>query len=451
MRNQNWRELRPQVKEVWHLSLPAILTQITTIVMQYIDSAMVGALGANASAAIGLVSTSTWLLSGVTYAVSAGFSVQVAHHIGGRREQDARNVIRHGLAAAFVVSGLLCVLGLLIGPSLPAWLGGEEDIRHDATAYFLVFACMLPFSQLNSFSSSCLQCSGDMLTPSILNAAMCVLDVVFNAIFIPKYGVMGAGIGTACACAVVSLAMAWRCCFCNPQLRLNRKERGKFDAEILHKALKIGTPVAVQEIATSGAMVAQTVIIAPLGAVSIAANSFAVTAEGLCYMPGFGVGTAATTLVGRRAGAGESDIAKRYGNICTAMGAALMGITGLLMFFLCPLVFRVLTPVTAVRALATKALRIGLLAEPLYGASIVAAGALRGVGDTLVPSLLNLGSIWVVRLGLALLLVPRLGLCGMWISMATELCVRGLLMLYRLKTTKYYDMFRRAPAAETAE
>lgn len=185
MRNQNWRELRPQVKEVWHLSLPAILTQITTIVMQYIDSAMVGALGANASAAIGLVSTSTWLLSGVTYAVSAGFSVQVAHHIGGRREQDARNVIRHGLAAAFVVSGLLCVLGLLIGPSLPAWLGGEEDIRHDATAYFLVFACMLPFSQLNSFSSSCLQCSGDMLTPSILNAAMCVLDVVFNAIFIP--------------------------------------------------------------------------------------------------------------------------------------------------------------------------------------------------------------------------------------------------------------------------
>ena len=132
------------------------------------------------------------------------------------------------------------------------------------------------------------------------------------------------------------------------------------------------------------------------------------------------------------------------------MGAALMGITGLLMFFLCPLVFRVLTPVTAVRALATKALRIGLLAEPLYGASIVAAGALRGVGDTLVPSLLNLGSIWVVRLGLALLLVPRLGLCGMWISMATELCVRGLLMLYRLKTTKYYDMFRRA-AAETAE
>ena len=451
MRNRNWPELRPQIKEVWRLSLPAILTQITTIVMQYIDSAMVGALGANASAAIGLVSTSTWLLSGITYAVSAGFSVQVAHHIGGRREQAARNVIRHGLAAAFAVSGLLCLTGLLVAPYLPAWLGGEEAIRNDASAYFLVFACMLPFSQLNSFSSSCLQCSGDMLTPSILNAAMCVLDVLFNALFIPKYGVMGAGIGTALACAAVSLIMAWRCCFCNAQLRLNRRERGTFDASILRKALRIGTPVAVQELAMCGAMVVQTVIIAPLGAVSIAANSFAVTAESLCYMPGYGVGSAATTLVGRSAGAGESALAKRYGNICIAMGAALMGYTGLLMFFFCPLVFHVLTPVAEVRTLAAQALRIGLLAEPLYGVSIVAAGALRGAGDTLVPSLLNLGSIWIVRLGLALLLVPRLGLIGMWIGMGTELCVRGLLMLFRQRTTKYYSLFQKAPAAEAAE
>ena len=56
MKKISWHELKPQVKEVWVLSLPAILTQITTIVMQYIDSAMVGSLGANASAAIGLVS-----------------------------------------------------------------------------------------------------------------------------------------------------------------------------------------------------------------------------------------------------------------------------------------------------------------------------------------------------------------------------------------------------------
>lgn len=437
---QKWRALKPQLSEVLRLSLPAILTQITTILMQYIDSAMVGSLGANASAAIGLVSTSTWLLSGLTYAVSAGFSVQVAHHIGAGEDAQARNVVRHGLATALVVSGLLCLLGVCISAPLPRWLGGDAALHSDASAYFLVFALMLPFSQLNSLNSSFLQCSGDMVTPSILNAAMCALDVVFNAIFIPKYGVLGAGIGTALACACISLVMLSRCCLHNPSLRLNRPERGRFRPEILKKALKIGFPVAVQEIAMCGAQVVSTTIIAPLGAVSIAANSFAVTAESLCYMPGYGIGSAATTLVGRSIGAGENSLAKRYGNICTALGALFMGATGLLMFFLCPLVFRLLTPDLSVRALAAQVLRIGLLAEPLYGVSIVAAGALRGTGDTLVPSLMNLGSIWIVRLGLAKLLVGTLGLHGMWIAMGTELCVRGLLMLYRQKTTRYYSI-----------
>lgn len=216
---QNWLRLKPEIKEVWILSLPAILTQITTIVMQYIDSAMVGALGANASATIGLVASSTWLFNGVTYAVSSGFSVQVAHRIGAGEEAEARNVVRHGLVAALIVSGLLSLLGVSISGQLPAWLGGEPGIRKDATLYFFVFALMLPFSQLNSLSSSFLQCSGDMVTPSILNAVMCLLDVVFNAILIPRFGVLGAGMGTALACAVISLIMTWRCCIHNSQLR----------------------------------------------------------------------------------------------------------------------------------------------------------------------------------------------------------------------------------------
>ena len=244
--------------------------------------------------------------------------------------------------------------------------------------------------------------------------------------------------GTALACAVISLIMTWRCCIHNPQLRLFHAEKGHFDGEILKKAFRIGTPVAVQEVAMNSAMVMATRIIAPLGATAIAANSFAVTAESFCYMPGYGIGSAATTLVGKSVGAGKPKMAKRYGNICTAMGALFMGFTGLVMMFICPVVFRILTPDATVRELATRVLRIELLAEPLFGVSIVAAGALRGAGDTFIPSLMNLGSIWIVRLGLAVVLVRFLGLPGMWIAMAVELCVRGLLMLYRQRTSSYY-------------
>lgn len=439
MPKQTWKTLAPQLRLVWQLSLPAILTQITTIAMQYIDSAMVGALGADASAAIGLVASSTWLFGGVTTAVSTGFSVQVAHRIGAGEDTEARTVVRHGLAAALTLAALLALLGLGICRQLPCWLGGGAEICADASAYFLTFSLMLPFSQLNSLTAGFLQCAGDMVTPSVLNAVMCGLDVVCNALLIPHFGVLGAGMGTALACALVSLAMGWCCCVRNAQLRLRRGEAHAFRPDILKKAFRIGAPVAVQEIAMNGAMVASTMILAPLGAAAIAANSFAVTAESLCYMPGYGVGSAATTLVGRSVGAGDAVQARRYGNICTALGGALMGCTGLLMMIFCPFVFRLLTPVAEVRTLAAQALRIGLLAEPLFGVSIAAAGALRGAGDTLVPSLLNLGSIWIVRLGLSLLLVGKLGLRGMWIAMAIELCVRGTLMLWRQKTSKFYE------------
>ena len=190
----NWAKLKPEVKQVWQLSLPAILTQITTIAMQYIDSAMVGALGAAASAAIGLVVAMTWLYNGVLSAVSAGFSVQVAHHIGAGQDSDARNVIRHGLISALSISGLLAFSGLLLSHPLPILLGGDPAICPNATAYFFVYSLMIPFSQLNSLTSAFLQCSGDMVTPSILNAVMCtgcsIQCLVYPTLWCPwcRYG-----------------------------------------------------------------------------------------------------------------------------------------------------------------------------------------------------------------------------------------------------------------------
>ena len=430
--------LKAEINQVWKLSLPAILTQITTIAMQYIDSAMVGALGANASASIGLVASTTWLFNGIPYAVAAGFSVQVAHSVGAENTKHTKNIVKHGLITAILTSLLVCVLGLLISKPLPVLLGGNEAINSDASLYFITFALMLPFFQMSCLASSYLQCAGDMVTPSVLNAIMCVLDVIFNAIFIPKYKVLGAGIGTALACVVISIFMMFFCYIRNKELTLLKSQKIKFNFNIIKNAFKIGTPVAVQEIAMCGAMVATTMIVAPLGAVCIAANSFAITAESLCYMPGYGIGNAATTLVGRSFGAGDLKTAKHYGNICTAMGGIFMGITGAVMMIICPLVFMLLTPVEEVRTLATEVLRIGLLAEALFGVSIVAAGALRGTGDTFVPSIMNLGSIWIVRIGLALLLVKPLGLHGVWVAMATELCVRGLILLYRQITSKYY-------------
>ncbi len=416
---------------VWRFSVPAILAQLTSIMMQYIDTAMVGNLGAGASAAIGVVSTSTWLLNGLCSAVATGFSVQAAQKIGARQERDARHVLKHALVFALCFSGILMAAAIGISGPLPIWLGAGTDIQKNASIYFFIYACSLPAFQLQSLAGSMLQCSGNMRTPAILDAAMCGLDVVFSLLFIQFFGVPGAALGTALATIVICIAKLWAVCVSSPILNIRRKEPCPFRKAILSHMVRIGLPMGFEHIAICGAMILSTRIIAPLGTAAMAANSIAVTAESICYMPGYGIANAATTLVGQSIGAGRKTLAKSFSNLSTLLGCLIMTGAGILMYFACPLIFRMLTPDMQVQQLATDVLRIELFAEPLFAASIVASGALRGAGDSLVPCLLNLASIWGVRLTLSVLLVGQFGLSGVWVAMCAELCVRGILLVYR--------------------
>ena len=157
-------------------------------------------------------------------------------------------------------------------------------------------------------------------------------------------------------------------------------------------------------------------------------------------MPGYGIGTAATTLVGQSIGAGKTRLAKRYAWIAVLLGTLVMTAMGAIMFGIAPLLLSWLTPVQEVRVLGTGVLRIEAFAEPFYAISIVASGALRGAGDTLVPGLMNLCSMWGVRITAAALLTPHFGLAGVWIAMCGELCVRGILFLIRLLRGKWLQI-----------
>ncbi len=423
-----WRQ---KLSIVWHLSVPAILAQLTSIMMQYIDTAMVGSLGAGASAAIGVVSTTTWLFNGLCNAVSSGFSVQAAQKVGAGQEQEARKVLRHALATALGFSGVLMLFGLVVSKHLPVWLGAGRELQKNASGYFFIYALSLPALQMSGLAGAMLQGSGNMLVPAVLNASMCGLDVLFNWLLIRRFGVLGAAAGTALAAAVICVAMLYAVCIRSPVLRINRKEPCGFDHKILLRMLKIGLPMGLEHLAICGAMIASTRIIAPLGTVAMAANSIAVTAESICYMPGYGIAAAASTLSGQCTGAGRKKLAKSFSDLSVLVGCLIMTAAGVLMYVACPAVFRMLTPDAQVQQLAARVLRIELFAEPFFAASIVSSGALRGMGDTLVPCILNLVSIWGVRLLLSALLVGQWGLSGVWFAMCVELCVRGLLLFIR--------------------
>lgn len=442
------------IKMVIRLSIPAIMAEISSIAMQYIDAAMVGSLGAHASAAIGLVSTTTWLIGGLCLSAATGFSVQTAQLIGGGRDEEARNTFRQSLIIAVLFGMLLSVISISISGRLPVWLGGAEELREDASKYFLIYSCVLVFAQIRQMAGSMLQCSGDMKTPSILNVILCGLDVVFNFIFIfpsrtvcllgmdikligAGMGVSGAALGTACAEAVISVSMLLFACFKSDKLAFHKGGSWHLRKECLKTALKLAIPAAIEHTIMCSAYVVSTLIVAPLGTIAVAANSLAVTAESFCYMPGYGISSAATTLVGQSMGAERRDIAKRFSHIAVLLGVCIMSCTAIAMFAFAPNIFGMLTPDAEVIALGTAVLRIEAFAEPLYAASIVCAGALRGAGDVVGPSVLNLISMWGVRITLASVLVPHMGLYGVWIAMCIELCVRGILFLVRLIKGKW--------------
>lgn len=165
------------------LSIPSILAQISATVMFFIDYAMIGHLGTRQTAAIGLVETTTWLLGGLASAANMGFSVQVAHFIGANDFEGARRVLRQSLVCCFLWSFMLSLVSVLVHQQLPFWLGGTQEIAHDASIYFLIIGICGIFFQMEGLAGSMLKCSGNMKIPSMLNILMCLMDVVFNYLF----------------------------------------------------------------------------------------------------------------------------------------------------------------------------------------------------------------------------------------------------------------------------
>lgn len=459
-----------QLLLIIQLSIPAIFANISQVLMEYIDASMVGSLGAESSAAIGLVSSSTWLGGGILMAAATGFTVQVAQYIGAGDDRKARELVHESLIVCLGWSLILLVTGTAISGSLPVWLGGNADIQADAAWYFRIFALSAPIVTIVYLAGGMIQASGNMVIPSALHILMCFLDVVFNCYWIfddptvqigtlrlrlpgAGLGVAGAALGTVCAEAVAGAILLVYLLCGSPRLRKRAGEKHHIERKDLRNSFRIGVPVGIQQAIQSGAQVVSTTIVSPLGTVAIAANSLAVTAEGLCYMPGYGIGTAAQTLIGQSLGAGHKFesrtdafnadgskerhtgykyLVRRLAWLTTVFGMIVQAGSGALMYLLAPAAMHMLSSDPAVQVLGAQVLRIEAFAEPFFAASIVASGALRGAGDTFVPSIMGLVSMWAVRLPIAAYLAPRIGLRGVWIAMAIELTFRGIIYLIRL-------------------
>jgi putative MATE family efflux protein len=452
MRQGETIPLRDTAGVVLMLSIPSILEQIVVTAMEYIDAAMVGHIGAEATAAIGIVSSSTWLLHGILVGLYNAFSIQIAQYLGADRQQDARGVLRQAMLFNLAAGLAAAAFGIGISGHLPGWLGADVSLQANASTYFAIWSAALPFTMAMGMYTSMLRASGDALTPGLISVLVCVLDVVFNFFLINPtrtlwgitvwgagLGVPGAALGTALATVVGGLLALCILLFREGPLCIRKPGSWKITRACIRNLGKVGVPLAAERAALSSAQVLQVRIVSQLGTVAIAANSLGVSAEGLCYMAGYGIQGAAIALIGQAVGAHRKDMAKRFAWLCTLMGMGIMTLTGAGLFAFAPALMSIFTADAAVIALGARVLRIEAFAEPMFGASIVASGAMQGAGDSTACFVLNLVSMWGIRLTLAFLLAPRFGLVGVWGAMCFELCVRGLLFLIRLARGKWLE------------
>lgn len=432
---------------LWALAWPSIMEQILGTLVSFVDTAMVGALGARSTAAVSICAASIWLVNGVLSGVGVGYSVQVANAVGAGDQAKARAVIRQSVLGTFFVGILAMAAMELLAGHIPVWLGGDAEVVPQAVSYLRFYSLSLPFAGILAVFSPVLRCMGDSKTPLVLNTAANVLNIIFNFFFIystrtwhgvtiPGFGmgVAGAAVGSVLALAAAGLFELRLVAFNKARpISCSPDENYRPDPAIIRQAVRLGLPYIGERVTVNLGQIFMTRLVAWVGTVALAANHIATTAEGLCYLPAYGISFAATALVGQAVGARSAEDAKAYGSLAARTSVLLTAATAVCLFLFASPLARLFTADRAVIDQTALVLRIVSVSEPCFTLSIVLSGALRGAHDVRYPMFVCLGSMWGVRAILApvLIFVFHLGLAGVWTAMAADLILRGVLCSLR--------------------
>lgn len=440
-----------RLQVLWRLSWPAIIEQVLGTMVSYVDTAMVGVMGAAGTAAVSVNAAPIWLVQGILVGVGVGYSVQVSNAVGAGDKERVKRVIRQGFLAALVCGLLVCAIYEALGGYIPRWLGAKPDVLPHAVSYMRIYCAALPLGSMLAVFSAILRCMGNTKTPLIFNTAANLLNIVLNffliyptgeflGITIPRagMGVEGAALASAIALAAAGAGTAWAA-FRQVGYETSFRDGLAPDAGIISRAARLALPSAAERATVNLGQIAMTALVARLSTVALAAHQIANTAEGLCYLPAYGIGYAAIALVGQSVGAREKADAKAYGNLTGGIGFLLCLVTGTALFLFAPPLASLFNSDAGVVAQAAMALRIVAFAEPLFAVSIILTNALRGADDVRFPMIVGLVCMWLVRVPLACLLVLKLdwGLAGIWVAMAIDLTLRGVLCTVRWKRGKW--------------
>lgn len=439
-----------QMSLICHLAWPAIVQEALNVIVTYVDTAMVGALGASASASVGLTGSVVWLISSIAIAFGIGILAVCAQADGAHNVVKVQKAGQQALFMTLIVGSLLTLICLSISPFLPTWLGGDISIRQDASMYFMIISIPLCLRTAVLILSSALRGVSDMKTPMFINLYMNIVNVVFNffliyptkeyfGITIPGagLGVKGAAIATAISFSFGGIIM-FKHYHKNPVFGFE-KTGFHFDFPIFKECLHIGVPVVMERSVICLGHVTFSALIAQLGVVQFAAHTIALQAEQAFYIPGYGFQSAASTLVGNAIGEKNEQKIKQTTYLISTIAFSLMVIAGVLLFIFAENIMCIFTPDQEVIRLGTNVLRIVSISEPIYGVLVILEGTFNGMGDTKGPFFYSLLTMWGIRILGSWMMIHlfSLGLEAVWVMMICDNIARCFLLTRRFLKKKW--------------
>ena len=434
------------------LSWPVFIEQILVALVQSVDTAMVGSLGANATAAVSISQAPMMMINGVIMALGVGFTALVARSVGAKEIERARELVRQAIATVLLIGlpiGLLC---LALARKIPLWMGAAPDILDAAAQYNRIIAYCMAFRGLSMVLTAIYRGFGDTKTPMYINIFVNLLNVVGNYLLIYEtrpitlfgnsftvwgagLGVAGAAISTSASAILGALILLVYTFVHKGPMQISLKENFFPNWEELLQVGRISLPAMFERLTMSGASVVVASTVASLGTIAVAANSLAATAESICFMPGFAFGTAATTLTGQSLGAKRADLAEEFIAHTCKISALIMAVLSFFLFLFSAPIIGLFTPDAAVISMGSILLRILALIQVPQVLALIFSGALRGAGDTTGPFLITLISMWGVRIVGAVVSVRLLhmGITAVCVSMCADNVVRCVLFYLRYR------------------
>lgn len=420
---------RQLLRTLLFLSLPTIAEEILATLLQYVDTAMVGQLGEQATASVSITTNVTWLVNSVPGAIGTAVLVLISKAAGAGDKVQVQKLSQQALLLAVVSGGLLGAVSILLSPFIPVWMGAEAAICAQASRYFFIISVPMVFRAVSTVLGAALRAVQNTKTPMLISLAANGLNIVLNYVLIYTFalGVDGAAIASAVSYALSGILMF---VFCRRNASLRWHWRAfSVDWRILRECAAVGTPVLGSSMVSCLGYVVFASLVSGMGTTVFAAHSIAVTAETIFYVPGYGLRSAASTLIGNARGEGNVAKLKSVAKLSVCLTVAIMCLSGLLLFFGAEPLMRLFTPVDAVATLGAQMLRLVALSEPFYGLMIVLEGVFYGLGRTRYAFFVETVGMWGVRILFTFLCVNVWGLSlrAVWYCMIADNVCKAIL------------------------